>query len=253
MTNWWEGFFDAKYLELWGAYLGPEKTQREVDGLWALLGLKEGSRVLDAPCGQGRLSRPLAARGAVVLGVDQSADLLAAAEGARSDLPETRLRYLRQDLRQPLAEDGFDAAFNVFSSLGYGSEADDLAILANLRRTVKPGGFVFLDTAHRDMLVARFAFGRQSTDRLADGTLCVEEARFDPIAGRVESTWYWAGPGGQGKKPASLRVYTITELVRLLEQAGLRFLSAHQGCVTTPFDPTAPMGGGRVGLLTRRE
>ena len=144
MTGWWETFFDAKYLELWGVRLSPERTAAEAAGLWDLLGMREGSRVLDAPCGQGRLSRPLAERGAIVLGVDQSADLLAAAEAARAGIGGERLRYRRHDLREPLGEDGFDCAFNVFSSIGYGTEEDDLAIFRTLARAVKPGGLVFL-------------------------------------------------------------------------------------------------------------
>jgi SAM-dependent methyltransferase len=245
MSDWWESFFDAKYLELWSASLPPARTAAEAEGLWAVLGLGEGSRVLDAPCGQGRLSRVLAERGARVLGVDQSAELLAAAERDRGDVPAERLRYLRQDLRQPLPETGFDAAYNVYSSLGYGTEDDDLAVFTTLRRAVKPGGHVFFDTAHRDMLVVRVAHGMTSTDRLADGTLCVEDARFDPIAGRMHITWHWAGPAGVGQKPATLRVYTITELIRLLERAGLALVSAHAGCSPAPFVT------GRVGLLTR--
>lgn len=61
----------------------------------------------------------IAKRGAIVVGVDQSETLLSHAEKNRGDLPAERLRYFRRDLRQPLPEGGFDAAFNVFSSIGY--------------------------------------------------------------------------------------------------------------------------------------
>jgi cyclopropane fatty-acyl-phospholipid synthase-like methyltransferase len=252
VSDWWESFFDAQYLDLWGPSFTAEQTAAEADGLWRLLGLAPGSRVIDAPCGQGRLTRVLAERGAEVVGIDQSIDLLATAEAARGGLPTSRLRYRRQDLRQPLTETGFDAAFNVFSSLGYGSEADDLAVFRNLRAAVRDGGLVFFDTAHRDLMAAKLARGLTNTDVLPDGTLCVERVKLDPVAGRVESTWHWAGPAGTGKKVGSLRVYTITELVRLLAQAGLELVSLHRGCSTDPFVAEGPMVGGRVGLLTRR-
>src|SRR5215831_9014836 len=99
--SWWQTFFDADYLHLWAETLTPERNAAEADGIWRLLDLTEGSRVLDAPCGQGRLSQALAIRGARVLGVDQSAVLLAEAEKSRGDLPIDRLRYREHDLRRP--------------------------------------------------------------------------------------------------------------------------------------------------------
>jgi 2-polyprenyl-3-methyl-5-hydroxy-6-metoxy-1,4-benzoquinol methylase len=160
MSDWWQGFFDAEYLRLWGqGDASGSVAAAQSDGLWSLLGLQEGRRVLDAPCGYGRLSRPLAERGAIVLGVDQSQALLDHAERERGSLPAPRLRYVRHDLRQPLAEEGFDCAINVFTSLGYGSEEDDLAILDTLRGAVRPGGLVFVETNHRDLMATFLARG----------------------------------------------------------------------------------------------
>lgn len=253
MSDWWEAFFDAEYLRLWGqSDAAGSVAAAQVDGLWSLLGLQDGSRVLDAPCGYGRLSRPLAERGAVVLGVDQSPALLEHAERERGSLSASQLRYLRHDLRNPLGEGGFDCALNVFTSLGYGSEEDDLAILETLRAAVRPGGLVLVETNHRDLMATFLARGVAPSQRLPDGTLVVEDPRFDPVSGRLETCWYWCGPAGQGTKPASLRVYSATELVGLLQRAGLRFRSAHRGCSPEPFRAEGPDLGGRIGLLAER-
>ena len=252
---WWQSFFDDDYVRLWG--VRDAVAPAEVDGIRALLGLGEGSRLLDAPCGYGRLSRPLAERGARVVGVDQSAALLAEAERTRGDLPAERLAYRRHDLREPLPAElidgGFDAAINVFSSLGYGSEADDLAVVRTLAAAVRPGGLVLVETVHRDLVVARRSRGSQGGAwRRPDGTLVVEEARFDPLAGRVDTTWYWSGPAGSGAKSASMRIYTATELVAMLAAAGLRLRSAHRGCSAEPFAFDVPDAGGRLALVAER-
>ncbi len=245
--SWWQTFFDDDYLRVWGASTMDADSDRQADGLWQLLQLKEGSRVLDAPCGYGRLSRRLAERGAITVGVDQSQVLLDHAEQTRGDISPGRLRYIRHDLRLPLAETAFDAAINIFSSLGYGTEAEDLAILQTLCAAVRPGGFVFVETNHRDVVIAFIARGGKSAMRLPHGTLVVEEPNFDPVAGRVNTTWYWSGPQGSGQKSASLRVYCTTELIALIERAGLRFRSAHDGCSPGPFKME-----GRLGLLAER-
>ncbi|HEY2749307.1 MAG TPA: methyltransferase domain-containing protein [Polyangia bacterium] len=250
MSEWWQSFFDDDYLHLWGAD-NQARTAAEVDGIWKLLGLQAGSRVLDAPCGYGRISQPLAARGAIVLGVDQSQPLVAHAERNRDGVGSDRLKYRVHDLRAPLDDGGFDAALNVFSSLGYGSEDDDLAVLTTLRRAVHAGGRVFIDTNHRDVMATFFARGQKPSQRHPDGTLFVEEPRFDTIAGRVETTWYWSGPRGHGQKSGSIRIYSITELVALMKRAGLALVSAHKGCSPEPFVPEGPSLGGRVGLVAK--
>jgi SAM-dependent methyltransferase len=250
--NWSKNFFDADYLRLWEGSEAPDKTAREVEALFSLLGLREGIKVLDAPCGYGRISRGLALRGAVVLGVDLSEELLAEAERRRREIPADRLRYRRHDLREPLPEAGFDVALNIFSSLGYGSEADDLATLTHFREAVRPGGRVFVETMHRDRLVANLVSNPRPARRLDDGTLFLEEPHFDPVAGQVETTWYWSGPGGSGQKSASVRVYSATELVKLVERAGLSVVSTHDGCSPSPF-ASASLSGSRLGILSIRE
>ncbi len=248
---WWEQFFDEDYLRLWAEVSGP--GEELAAALWRILGLSEGCRVLDAGCGYGRVSLPLARLGARVLGVDQSAPLLAEAERRRGDLDAARLRFLRQDLRAPLADSGFDVALSLFSSLGYGTEADDAAILGTLAAAVRPGGKVVVDTNHRDVLAARLSRESTPAHRLPDGTLLLEQPRFDPVAGRVETTWFWAGPRGSGQKSASVRVYTITELVRLMESVGLRFQAAYHPGTGAPFSPAGPSLGGRVLLVSESE
>ncbi len=89
-------------------------------------------------------------------------------------------------------------------------------------------------------------------NRLADETLIREQTPFDSVTGRTETTWYWQGPAGGGQKSASARIYAITELVRLMEQAGLCFRQALQSRTGVPFEGKGPFMGGRVALLADR-
>jgi SAM-dependent methyltransferase len=253
--EWWKSFFDESYVRLWAGALTTERSAQDADGLWTLAALGPGAQVLDAPCGYGRLSRLLAERGALVLGVDQSETQLEIAERRRDGIAEDRLRYLRHDLRAPLDESGFDAALCVYSSIGYGSEADDRAIVANLAAALRPGGRLVLETRHRDSVVSSLAHGGPPGQRLADGTLLVEEPRLDPLTSRIETTWYWYGPQGPGEKRASLRIYAPSELIALIGEAGLELVSLHAGCTPEPFCAGGPAGkemSRRIGVLARR-
>lgn len=191
----------------------------------------------------------LARRGATMLGVDFAETFLTEAERRRAEMAPDRLRYVRHDLREALLEDESDAAVNIFTSLGYGTEEDDIAILSTLRGAVRPGGRVFIETAHRDRAAVSFSHTERHANRLADGTLMIEEPKFDAVTGRVESSWYWAGLGGSGEKRSTNRVYSATEFVGLLARAGLRFLPVHAGCSMEPFVGTGAAMSPRFGVL----
>lgn len=243
MSEWWQAFFDDEYLRLWGSTLTPERSSAQADGLWSLLELTQGERVLDAPCGYGRLARLLAERGAVVTGIDASPRMIE--EARRTPGP----MYVCQDMRAPIAGP-FDAAFNVFSSIGYAGEAADREVLASIRAALTPGGRFVLETRHRDDVAAEIARGVRPSFRMADGTLMIEELQFDPIRGWVDTAWHWSGPSGSGSKPASYRIYSITELVALLESTGFAVSSLHAGLSTERF-PTAPPYPRHVAVVAR--
>jgi SAM-dependent methyltransferase len=252
MNPWWATFFDEDYCKIFGQLFSAETNAKQAADLWSMLDLGPGCRILDAPCGWGRLSRSLAVMGATVLGVDQSGVLLTRAESMRGDVPPDRLRYLKHDLRTPLPETGFDVACNIFTSFGYGAEEDDVAIFRTLRNAVRPGGRVVVETNHRDLLCAFIAHGAKASRRLPDGTLLIDEPEFDAITGIVRLHWYWSGCGGSGEKHAEWRCYTPTQIVGLLERAGLKFSGAFQGLSKTQYRAEGPQAGGRIAVVAVR-
>jgi SAM-dependent methyltransferase len=94
--------------------------------------------ILDLGCGVGDVAAALAARGARVVGVDLSDELLDAAR-ARA-IP--RAEFLHADLRAPLALDGeFDGLWSSFAA-AYFTELT--TALASWRASLKPGGWIAL-------------------------------------------------------------------------------------------------------------
>ena len=78
-TNWWQEFFPGSALDFVKYSRDEEKTQEEADFVQQALGLAIDAKILDVPCGGGRLSLEMASRGYRVTGVDISLPLLEAA------------------------------------------------------------------------------------------------------------------------------------------------------------------------------
>lgn len=96
------------------------------------LGIRRGSRVLDAGCGTGISLEPLVARGMQVTGLDLSDDMLAVAKAA---FPGAAFAAGRVEA-QPFPDRSFDAA--VCAQAFHWFDADNA--FAELIRVVKPGG-----------------------------------------------------------------------------------------------------------------
>ncbi len=184
-----------------------------------MLELPSGSRILDCPCGQGRHAHLLAEAGFDVDGLDYSSDLLAVA--AKRGISR-RLRYTRGDMRKlPTRWTGrFDAVVDLFTSFGFfDSPQDDLQVLAEFARVLRPGGQLVWHGGSRDGVMAKFLARDWWTT--ADGTVFAQERRFDPLSGFLHITSTWRGPGGDGERSHKIRLYTASELAARMRDVGL--------------------------------
>ena len=98
--------------------------------VFELLNPRIGERILDIGCGEGALTEKIVAAGATVVGVDASADMVAAATARGLDA-----RVMNAE-RLPFVHE-FDA---VFSNAALHWVRDHDAMLAGVHRALKPGG-----------------------------------------------------------------------------------------------------------------
>jgi SAM-dependent methyltransferase len=139
--RWWDAAAPA-YLAEHGSDLG------DVDFLWCPEGLREadahllgdvaGRRVLEVGCGSAPCSRWLRTAGADPVALDLSAGMLArAAQLNRSS--GVAVPLLQADAGAlPLADASFDLACSAYGGLPF--VADARAVLAEVRRVLRPGG-----------------------------------------------------------------------------------------------------------------
>jgi len=197
-----------------------QQTEQQVEFIVEELGLGEGARVLDLACGRGRISIGLAQRGMLVTGLDLSPRSLELAQ-ADADAAGVEIDFVRRDMRELDADGEFDAVVNVFTSFGYfPTQAEDERVLANVARSLVPGGRFLLEMVNTIAIAKQFV--EADWDELEDGTLWLQRRRYDQLTGRHEATWTFVRPdGSRSELRHSLRGYTPAELVAMLERAGL--------------------------------
>jgi 2-polyprenyl-6-hydroxyphenyl methylase/3-demethylubiquinone-9 3-methyltransferase len=108
-----------------------------------------GLQVLDLGCAGGFMAEALDDRGATVTGIDPAADAIAAA-GAHAKGTGRNIRY---DVGVGEALPYHDASFDAVVCVDVLEHVQDLSrVLAEVARTLRPGGLFLFDTINRNLL-----------------------------------------------------------------------------------------------------
>jgi SAM-dependent methyltransferase len=234
-TETWDAFFSDFYLRTYGGAARGAMAEEQALAAARLAGAPEGGDLLDVPCGFGRHAIPLANAGYRVVGVDRSQTLLD--EARRRAGNSRRPKLARADYRDlPFADASFDAAVNLFSSLGYLGDEEDTKALAEIGRVVRPGGRLVIEIMHRDLLL--HTFREQDWELVGEGRLLLEQRTFEPVAGITQVTQTLIETSGEREsRTFSLRVYTATELLAMLARAGFAEVRCYGDFDGSPFGP----------------
>jgi SAM-dependent methyltransferase len=154
----------------------PENAYIEQPAMLDLLPAVEGKRVLDAGCGPGTYTETLLDRGADVVGVDASEELLSIARDRVGD----RAEFRQLDLRDGLDQFDTNAFDLVCSSLVLHYIADWKSLFEDFRRVIRPGGhlcFSVGNPVHSVDLFEDFDY-HEVTERIAHWTVDGEDLSF---------------------------------------------------------------------------
>ena len=165
IAAWDAKLYDDKHSFVW------EKGK----GVVELLAPKPGERILDLGCGTGHLTAEIAAVGALTVGIDQSADMIAQ---ARRQFPD--LRFEVCDAREIPFTGEFDAVFSN-AALHWIPEAEK--VIRGVARALKPSG----------RFVAEMG-GKGNIRRLVEAiTAACREVGLD--SGAATEAWYYPSIG----------------------------------------------------------
>ena len=157
--EWWRQIFNSFYLKTDGDVVDDINiTRQEINQFSEILRLSQDDRILDLCCGQGRHTLEMTRRGfKYVEGLDRSHYLI---QRARSNAKKEGLdvKFKEGDARKlPYPADTFDVVMIMGNSFGYFETVnDDLRVLSEVFRVLKPWGRLLIDVADGEHIKTHF-------------------------------------------------------------------------------------------------
>ena len=228
--DWWRNIFNSLYLKTDGDVVNDAEISRtEVSLFVELLGLTPELRVLDLCCGQGRHCLELARQGfANVEGLDRSRYLIQRGRAAARK-EGLRVRLREGDARDvPYPADTFDVVLILGNSFGYFETVnDDLRLLKEVFRVLKPWGRLLIDVADGEFVRQNFQprswewadhkhFVCRERSLSADGQRLISREVITHVEDGVLADQFYAE-----------RLYTGQSLLNLMDQAGFTDSTVH--------------------------
>ena len=201
--EWYVGFHRGLAARFWRA-AGATMAQADLEVITKLLPAAP-ARVLDVPCGDGRIAFPLTEAGYDVVGVD---------------IDRQDPRFVQGDLRALPELGAFDAVLSWGNSFGYTTPPETQQALNGFKAALKPGGRLILES-----LTVAEAFLTKTLSEQAGytfgGITMTATNTYNPLKSRLESDWRFTDPNGNEEHASGAHhVHTTGEVVRMLEAAG---------------------------------
>lgn len=217
-TEWFEKFFAGLYTDILARQFTPAQSAAQARLAREALTLKRGARVLDVPCGMGRLSIPLAAMGMEVTGVDLMPHYVSRARRAAKKA-RVRARFAVADMRKLDYDGEFDAVVNWFTSFGYFSDADNALFLQRAFAALRPGGRLLIETMNKSWLLSHWDPYRKKD---VGGVAVANISRFDRRTSRCIDRWEFSRRRGREKMDIVIKMFDAASMRKALRQAGFR-------------------------------
>ncbi|MCB0724379.1 MAG: class I SAM-dependent methyltransferase [Ignavibacteriae bacterium] len=212
--NWQEDFFIDGWDKFQDAYLAPERAIEETNFIDEFAKERGYKKVLDIPCGTGRISIPVAQRGYEVTGIDFNPNAVRIARERSSGM---NIEFVEGDMREISYREEFDLITCMWGSLGYFSDEENFNFFCSLYKALRPGGAAVFDTLTLESIMRIYS---PTDTRKMEGGYLIEERKYDARNSRINVEWIFLRGKEELKVHSSIRIYTYKEHIDMLEKAG---------------------------------
>ncbi|MBI2122329.1 MAG: class I SAM-dependent methyltransferase [Candidatus Sungbacteria bacterium] len=234
--EWWKTAFNKDYLTADSYFVSKARTKREISFLLKLtgkIGLTKSAEILDLACGYGTHAIALAKHEFNVTGIDTSEYFLKIARET-SKKQKQKVQFSKKDMRTLSFKKRFNLIINMYTSFGYfAEESDNLLVLRKISRALKPKGFLLIDLNNLSQVFFQFYQNGASTGKnnivsmfqnetLKNGKRLVIKKEIDPLTMHWTITYSWKERRKQKNLQLRIRLFSLPEFRRMLEESGLK-------------------------------
>ncbi len=236
MKAWHDRFFHGLYGRVLAAQFNPAVSLKQARLIRRLLRVRRGARVLDVPCGMGRITVPLARSGLRMTGVDVTPGFIRGAKAA-AHRAGVKARFLVADMRRLEFDGEFDAAFNWFTSWGYFSDRENLESLRGICRSLRLGGRFLVEGMNRTW-IARHLNLKRNVSRIG-GVEVVQRSYWSQKTSRMSTLWILRRGRRVERHLIRVFIWDGADIRRILHAAGFRDVRLY-GRGGKPFSRHSP-------------
>ena len=211
-----------------------------VSHLIEILELHEGDKILDLACGGGDQAAEFAKKGITVVGIELTHSLVDHGNRIASEqnLP---FQIIQGDMREVNFVNEFQACVILSGSYGFFDDDDNLNVLRIIKNALKPGGQIYIQQPNPLNRLSKKWKGWEEVD----GGFVLEESVYILQTGKIHDSFIFITRDGEiikfSRKPedqgfsVDTRIYTLPEMIRMIQIAGLEFIQAF-GSIELPPD-----------------
>ena len=229
--EWYKHWFNSKeYLKVY-KHRDEKEAKELVNLVFNNISLSKNSHILDLAAGFGRHAILFAKLGYNVTAVDLSENLLSIAKkNAKSE--GVNINFIQSDIRNFNPDSQYDLIVNLFTSLGYFEEDEEnYYVLRKVFDLLSTGGFFVLDYFNKNFVVKNIVAktveeideGIITQHRYIEGERIVKEITIDR-EGKVNKFY------------ESVRMFSSSELLKMIEELGFKKLKTFGDLSGNPFE-----------------
>ena len=212
--DWYKTFFKT-WDFIQPHFYSSVQTKKHADFIWKALNLKKKDlKVLDVPCGNGRIGFELAKKGCIVTGIDFNENMIGKAKQA-SKKRKLKVDFHTSDMRKIPWKNRFDAVICWWGSFGYFDDKGNIDFIKAVSTSLKKAGKFIIDTHIMETLLPKYE--QKGWEKFEDIRV-IQDRRFDLVNSRIVVDWIFFKDGKEVTQTSSIQLYTYKELTTLLKK-----------------------------------